>query len=330
MSGISVRLILVIILGISFNIAFAEITSYNKAGFTCSRAKSDIDKYLCSNKVVSDLQKYISSSTLIAELDSLLNDVYASQLKVSVKSTNLLKKDQKAWIRKRKFCMVLQKNESCMLNAYHSQIRKLGGLRRLVNFYKKQCKADEWKCEIVGDLELNAGRLSAAAKYYSIMCKADRDGDGGGNCYKQASVLEKQKKITEAKALYANTCRKRKHNEACWAAQKLDAKPVVSGQWYGLYRNQYGSVFIARKGKGGFTLNMTTNWANGHSCSFSAKGIIKNNKATIESHSVPSKCGPVIIKKGKVISIKDPTGQCRYGSCGLRGVFEGDFVKVIQ
>lgn len=298
------------------SIAFAKDSAY-KAGFDCSKARTDAEKYICSDKT-------------IAGLDFVLNNVYISQLKSLPKEKqDFLKKTQKTWLKERNNCIDLLQTPKyfCMLEEYRSRIIELNGIQQLIAFYKTSCATDDWDCEIVGDLELSDGKLSEAVKYYSIMCDADHDGDGGDNCYKKASVLEKQGKISEAEALYASTCKSRQHIEACAAAQRLGSKPFTPEQWGGLYRSENGVLFINEQDSGDFTIQMDTSWANGHSCSYYGEGSLENGKATIKANPDIPECVPDIIKKGTVISIKDPTDKCRPACCGLRGVFEDAFDK---
>ncbi len=296
--------------------AFAENNNY-QAGFDCSKAKTETERYICSTRS-------------IAELDFILNKIYTSQLKSnSKKKQSKLKNSQKAWLRKRNECIghLPSDKYTCVLEKYRSRIIALGGVQQLITYYKKLCATDEWACETVGDLELSIGRLAEAIKYYTVMCEADRDGDAGGNCYKKATVLEKLGKINEAKVLYTKTCQARNNNDACEAALRLGPKLADSDQWSGLYRNDNGSLFIKMKDAERFTVNMETRWANGHSCGFVGKGSLKNGKAKIDVNSDSNECTPEITKTGKIVSIIDPTGRCRSMWCGIRGVFEGDFVK---
>lgn len=290
-----------------------------QASFNCDNARTKIEQFICKNKSV-------------GSLDVILSDVYKGQLKVATKEKKeQLKQSQRSWLRKRTDCIGMLPSEEyfCVLASYHERIKELGGIQQLVSHYKQSCAKEDWDCKMVGDLELSIGNLPEAVKYYSILCEADHDGDNGDSCYKKASVLEKMGKVSDSKTLYNTTCQNRHNNDACGAALRLGPKLSPSDHWSGLYRNERGSLFVGMKNDGNFTISMETQWANGHQCSFLGSGFIKNDIATITPDQ-EDECIPEIVKTDKIISLKDPTGKCQSHWCGMRGNFEGDFMKEVN
>jgi uncharacterized protein len=288
------------------------------AGFDCSKASTEVERYICANDEISGL-------------DALLNKAYASGLKAgSPKGKEGLRKSQREWTRGRDECLENYPAEAyfCVLKAYRSRILELGATSGLVAFYDAECAADEWDCDYAGDLAVRLGRNAEAIRYYSVLCKADRDGDQGRNCFKKASVLEKTGRLREAKELYARTCENRSNNEACGATLRLEGTRMPGDRWSGLYRSAHGTLFMRVRPDGKFRVEVDTRWDNGHQCGYNGTGLIRNDKAVLDPEPKDgiAACKPKLLRKGDTLSITDPSGDC-INYCGFRGQFEGTFVR---
>ncbi len=93
-------------------ITFALVTQIHAAGFDCDKAKTKIELTICEKSELSDL-------------DSQMMQLYDSTL-ANAKSINLLKSDQKLWLKNiRNNCP----NSDCLISMYHKRIEELESVK---------------------------------------------------------------------------------------------------------------------------------------------------------------------------------------------------------
>ena len=95
-------------------LALLFISLLHSASFDCAKASTKVEKAICTNSELSYLDEVLSASYK-----------YNSSLFVNKEDKNVLKQDQRKWIKSRNKCTATNTLDTCLQKSYKARINKL-------------------------------------------------------------------------------------------------------------------------------------------------------------------------------------------------------------